>query len=394
MVISLIAPSRFHHIDLAKQLAQRGVLGHLFTGYPAHLLADDRLPADKIKSFPYFRALQALNAKYIRGDETPLLRKLKYLSACTLPMYASWQLNEADVLIAIAASGLEAGRVIRQDGRLWVCDRPCTHILTQNELLVEEHKIWGQTDSPIDPKIIDRELQEYEECDYVFVPSEFSKQTFLERGASPDKIVKVPYGVSLEEFYPLPKEPTDKLRVLFVGAVTLRKGFLYLLQAVNQIKGDNVELIAIGSMGPSMRKLVKKVGDSRATFLGPQKRAAIQFWMSQADVLVLPSVEDGFGLVLAEAMACGCPVITTTNSAAFDIVDQGVQGIVVPPRDVTALKDAIESIVCDPDRRQEMSEASLKKVEGLMGWHSYGDTVVEAVCDIMSRKQLGRQQPY
>jgi len=92
--------------------------------------------------------------------------------------------------------------------------------------------------------------------------------------------------------------------------------------------------------------------------------------------LVLPSLADGFGMVVPQAMACGLPVIVTENVGAADIVTDGVDGYVVPIRDVAALKEKIRYLYEDPAARQRMSAAAVKKAGRHLSWDVYGDRLV------------------
>jgi glycosyltransferase involved in cell wall biosynthesis len=95
--------------------------------------------------------------------------------------------------------------------------------------------------------------------------------------------------------------------------------------------------------------------------------------MHASDVLVLPSIEDGFGLVMAEAMACGCAIISSTNTGGSDLYTDGVEGYIVPIRDPKALADRLQQLVEDRDLLARMRRAAKAKVAQIGGWSDYGD---------------------
>jgi len=99
----------------------------------------------------------------------------------------------------------------------------------------------------------------------------------------------------------------------------------------------------------------------------------LAYYYSQASIFVLPSIEDGFGLVLAEAMACGLPIVATTNTGAPDLITDGVEGFIVPIRNPLALREKVLRLYEDPVLREEMSAAALRRAHGLGGWKSYAD---------------------
>jgi glycosyltransferase involved in cell wall biosynthesis len=95
--------------------------------------------------------------------------------------------------------------------------------------------------------------------------------------------------------------------------------------------------------------------------------------MSASDVLVLPSIEEGMALVQAEAMACGCPVIASTNTGADDLFTDGVEGFIVPIRDSEAILERMQQLADDPLLAGEMRAKSLLRVQSMGGWKEYGD---------------------
>jgi glycosyltransferase involved in cell wall biosynthesis len=95
--------------------------------------------------------------------------------------------------------------------------------------------------------------------------------------------------------------------------------------------------------------------------------------MSSSHVLVLPSVEEGFGLVMAQAMACGCPVIASSATGAEHLFSDNEAGFIVAPRDTDALADRLQQLADDTALRQRMSAAALECVRHLGGWDNYGD---------------------
>jgi glycosyltransferase involved in cell wall biosynthesis len=95
--------------------------------------------------------------------------------------------------------------------------------------------------------------------------------------------------------------------------------------------------------------------------------------MSRSHVLVLPSIEEGLALVQAEAMACGCPVIGSTNSGGDDLYTDGVEGFIVPIRDAKAIQERMQLLADDPNLRREMGAAALRRVHSVGGWGEYGE---------------------
>ena len=95
--------------------------------------------------------------------------------------------------------------------------------------------------------------------------------------------------------------------------------------------------------------------------------------MSTSHVLALPSIEDGFGLVIGQALACGCPVLVSEHTGGPDMIANGVEGFIVPIRDAAALRDRMQQIADDPRLQTRMRAAGLSRMQHLGGWDDYGD---------------------
>src|SRR6202000_3417649 len=128
----------------------------------------------------------------------------------------------------------------------------------------------------------------------------------------------------------------DIFRVLFVGQIAVRKGVHLLAEAFKKANLPNSELVLVGAASKSKKALIDAMNVPNLQFMGPVPNARLASVYSTASVFIMPSLEDGFGMVALEAMACGCPVIISSNAGAADLVNEGVNGYVVPAGDVDA----------------------------------------------------------
>jgi glycosyltransferase involved in cell wall biosynthesis len=115
--------------------------------------------------------------------------------------------------------------------------------------------------------------------------------------------------------------------------------------------------------------------------------------MSSSHVLVLPSVEEGLALVQAQAMACGCPLISSTNTGGEDLFSDCVEGFLVPIRSPEAIAERLQQLADDPDLQQRMSEAALTRVRTIGGWHAYGEKWMDLICDLVGSPPLTSRSP-
>jgi len=371
MNVSVFTIGRFHHFDLARQILRFGHGLSLFTSNPRAKVDSELWPY--VKTRPLFRIPFAV------GNRLGLGSKLYWLDEVLLRDLAAWLERTidpewTDVFHGLDGSGPRAGRFVKENGKLWICDRGCSHILTQREILVDEHKHWGVPPPKFSPDRLERCVAEYEESHAITVPSQFARRSFLDHGIDPERVFVCPYGVDLSEFRPAVKQD-EMFRVIYVGQITVRKGIGYLLQAVKMLgKGHKVELWLVGEIDPRIRPLLDQYAGI-FEYKGVCPRRDLWQLYSQSSVLVLASVEEGLALVQAQAMACGIPVIATTNTGAEDLFTDGVEGFIVPIRSSEAIRDKLQWMMDNKDLRDQMAAAATERVKGMGGWDRYGESV-------------------
>lgn len=265
----------------------------------------------------------------------------------------------ADFFTAESRIGLHSIRKAKSLGMRAGVDRTNSHVEYQNEILVEEYAGRGQ-EYRVDPRIVEKARREYEESDYIFVLSSFVKRTFLERGVLADKLLLVPSGIDLSDFGWIKKED-DVFRVIFCGAACFKKGTQYLLEAFKSLKIKNAELLLVGGVTEEIKPLLNRYGQWKAVGFVPQRE--LYKYYCQGSVFVLPSLEEGLAKVIMEAMACGLPVIATTNTGGEDVVREGVDGFIVPIRDEASLKEKMLYLYENPDVAREMGQNARTRIE-------------------------------
>jgi glycosyltransferase involved in cell wall biosynthesis len=365
----------FHHFELARELERRGHLRTIYSTYPWMRLKREGLDRSKVETFPWFHTAEMLSLRI--GLNRPWLRDpLSYANALAFDEWTLRRLRRSaapDALIAISGSSLKTGREIQARGGRLICDRGSSHQRYQEQIITEEYRRWGVDRTVADIRDIRREEQIYELADAITVPSRFAARSFIESGLPAGKIHVIPYGVRLEQFKRTGKPSVGRFEVLYVGSVSLRKGFPYLLQAFAQLRNSTKRLRVAGAIHPDMKTLLARLPKDQVEFLGSLPQERIPELMSTSHVMVLPSIEEGLALVQGQALACGCPVLCSTNTGGEDLFDDGIEGFIVPVRDVFALTDRMQRLADDPALQSRMSEAALRRVSSLGGWEDYGN---------------------
>jgi glycosyltransferase involved in cell wall biosynthesis len=235
-----------------------------------------------------------------------------------------------------------------------------------------------------------RELLEYELADYISIPSNFVRDSFIKHGVREEKLLVNPYGVDLRHFRK-EKKNDDTFRIINVGGFHIRKGSHYLLQAVSELGLPDIEFWHVGTVSPEMRPFIDKYADNRFKFWGHKPQNELYKLYSQSSVFALASIEEGMAMVQTQAMACGLPLICTTNTGGADLIGKdGNAGYIVPIRDVNSLKARILHLYQNRDQASKMGRRAQQLVAEGLTWKDYGDRYVANIQRIVQNQRAGR----
>lgn len=369
---------RFQAYRLAAEMGRLGVLHTLYTSYP--------------KVIPGVGRDGLCNPFLLKSMEAALLRVMSADGAREriCEYFASWfdryvarrirqsGRGESRVLHGWASHCLETLKTARSCGYKTFLESSCPHPIFKATLLTEEAERVGTSFKP-SPRWIDQVSAECELADYIVVPSGYSHDSFIRLGYPDRKLLKVPIGVDSEEIKPDVNHDVSvgrqrPFKVLMVGTDPLRKGTYYLLQAWEKLRLRNAELVIRCGVP---KKAMPFLNQPSVTHVPPVSRAKLIRLYQEATVFCFPSVDDGFGLVALEAMAAGLPVIITDHVGAKDIMTNGIEGFVVPIRDVEKLQEKIAYFYENPEAVTEMGRRGRKLAEQY-GWSRYGETLLDA----------------
>lgn len=255
---------------------------------------------------------------------------------------------------------------LKSRGTPHVLDNPNGHIRHFRDAVQSEAERWLCTRYPGHPTpgMVDRVEEEYSQAARIRVASQWAAASLRARGVPADRITVIGHVVDLRRFVPRSDRSADDhnaLRIVFVGRMALAKGFHHLLAAVRRLRTQRISITFVGDTGdPWCKRLFRNLSMGLDVTVAPGDPVAAY---QQSDVLVLPTLHDGFGLVVAEAMACGIPVITTDQCGAAECLRQGESGWIVPAADIDALAAAIENATQRRRELRAMGEAARRDIE-------------------------------
>ena len=349
---------------LASQMARFGTLQRLYTAYPK---AVTEVPPSRVVNL---RALGLLHAALQRlgcDASASIGDRFDRFVDQAFHREKGWTRGLVHGWAGYCLRTLHAAKAL---GAVPCLERSSAHVTLQRQLVWEECDRWRISRSEAPFTRYQVMLEEYSIARRIIVPSDFVAQSFLEQGIPRDRLLIVPLGVDLELFRARPSDvERPPFRLLFVGGGTLDKGLGYLLQAWERLRLPEGELwiVCPSSKAPGYPGSPPRTRWWRHF---DQRELNRIYW--QCSVLCLPSVQDGFGMVVLEAMASGLPVIVSDHVGAKEIVRDGMDGFISPHRDVQALMEKIEALYRDPERLREMgSLASARAKE--FSWDLYGE---------------------
>lgn len=367
MKVLVTHPGRQHSHQAALALEKAGMLAGYWAGVPAAgFRRYGPVPLDPARtvSFPWTPALRRIGP---RAD----------FAACRLfDRWAARRLEKAGAAAVIACeiSALEIFRQAKRLGMVTLLDAPSIHHAAQDRL-------HGTADSPeLHRRIVTVKDAEIVLADHILTVSELARRTYLDAGVPPEKVHAVPLGADLELFSPDGAQKSGPVTFLFAGATIRRKGFDLLIEAFERVRAEvpGARLRVVGSRGDLGHLLHPHVD-----FLGPRPQAELAAELRRADVLVLPSRNDSYAMVVAEALASGTPALVSEMVGAKDLVTEGKTGWIVPVEDLEALAGRMAWCAGHPQEVRALGPECRRAAEGAT-WPAYHGRLAELVGSLAS----------
>ncbi len=371
MRILVATTTGFHLRHLAGCLIGMGINTTFLTYLPDFKIRQFGIPKSNSKSL-FWRLQPWSSAALFRYSRSIVQSSTEKMLELTDNEIAK-AMPPCDVFIGLSAMAVKCALRARNEyGAKIIIDRGARHVLSQNDLISH------QSNSALTKYYIDRELASYKTADYIALPSGHAVQSFLDVGYPPTKLFKNAYGVDFNLFHPQ-ATPRPPLNLVFVGAWSYQKGADILSTALDRI--PDCRLTHVGT-----RVNVPYPTSDRFRAVGYIPPHQLSRILGDHHVLVLPSRQDGFGMVIQEALACGLRVVASNMTGAPDVLESISRKDVVEiikPGCVDSLVAGIKSVEAGA-----LSESSPRLLltdqdKESLGWSAYAQRYVQFMSKIM-----------
>lgn len=391
MKITLVVGGRWHAFDLARELHLRGSLNRIITNYPAWLVARWGIPKEKIVSLP--ATFYIIKAIYKIGGEG-LMMRMQWIVHQWFAKKAAQHLVGSELVHAWSSFAEPSLIWAKKRNIPTIVERSSAHILEQSKILIQEHRKlsikWARTH----PEVERMEVREYALATKIAVPSLFVERSFLSRGIAKEKLLRNPFGVNTDTFTPSssgPISPTESgsFRIVYAGTLSIQKGIHDLLKAFELLDIKNAELILLGGKSKELESLLS-AQPKNVKMLGHRPQAELVTHYRQCHCFVMPSVQEGMAMVQLQALACGLPLICTTNTGGEDLlrlqgnahqlliggINEFDAGFVVPVNSPTLIAECLKKVALEPGLWERKREAALKLARNDLSWKKYGERAI------------------
>jgi glycosyltransferase involved in cell wall biosynthesis len=277
-------------------------------------------------------------------------------------------LDSKSIFFAYDTGALEAMEWCRERGLKCILNQMDPNRV-EVQMVREEEKRWPDWSTQsleVPEEYFRRREQEWALADRVIVNSDFCRQALIKQGVPAEKLSIVPLcfetsndeqGIAMAKNHA--SHPKNKLRVLYLGQVILRKGIQYLMPAAKLLEKEPIQFDVVGPIGISAAAIA--CAPRNMKFHGRATRDQTAQWYRQSDIFVLPTISDGFAITQLEAMSYGLPVVATPCCGA--VVSDHLDGFIVPQRDTDALAKTFQRYLADPELLRSQRTASLAKIK-------------------------------
>lgn len=375
MKVDIAVCGRFHYHKYVKYIAEVGILNKIYFSYKRKF--DFGLEKKYLKNYPIKEYLMFLNIRYLKNwrieKNLLILHKL-------WEKQVAYNKPKADILhIMIHGNSEKIIQKYKDSGKVVIGEAVNAFPSEQLAIMEKEHMKYGiKKKKTVDTYTEEKMIREFRACDYILTASNFVRNSFISHGFKEENLLLLPYGSEINrDFHFIKKIPQNDLKILCVGKITFRKGQIYLLEAVRQLKQENIncEVTFVGAIDDEYLACLKEKNlDDTYHYVAHVPNEKMREFMGTFDLFILPSIEDGFSVVVTEALSVGLPVITTTSNGASDIVFNDKNGYNISPANSEVLANTIKNT---------LGKTFDIKKENLISWSNYAEKLSQIYKEII-----------
>lgn len=344
------------------------------------------VPADKVETRAIWEVVRTLAAK--GGASAPTVDKIWDYMSKDFTRAAGRRIADPAVgsVYAYEYTALEAFEAADRLGKAKILDFPSLNSRQYEELSRSQKELYpelrGVHDDYFDPLFETRQGRRDAEmvaADVIITNSSVTRESHIRGGADPNRTFAVNYGAppTLEHASPAP-DPSGPLKVIWAGTFSIRKAAHLFVQAWRGIDPSHAQANMYGAVALPDR--LWKPAPEGMTFHGSVVRPVLFDAFQNSDVMMFPTLSDGFGMVVTEAFARGLPVITTDQAGASDLVRHGENGLIIEAGNPQAIRDAIDWCLDNREALAGMRGAALETAKNWQ-WSHYRAALREAVTE-------------
>jgi len=349
------------HIGIhARALSRFSALGTIIGGFPAKRYTTQGAPATSIRSFPYPAVLNHFCSKaglpaFLRLNEPAILAK--FTSTQNLP---------SPFLCCYATAYRYLFPKFRDSNKILILERGSTHPEFYFQQIEAARRDAGFPPRKQLPDCVRSETEAGKLAHFIGSGSAMITASYTARGYSRERILEVPWCTdeTFFEFHDRANRPNDTpVRLICVGVVGLRKGLWRLIAIARWAKKANLplEVVVVGPLEPEAKDLLAKAPENLSC-IGVRKGSALREEFHHADLYILPSYEEGFGISILEGMATGLPAIVSEETGGREAIEAGINGLVLSDYSDAALEARLLPLVLDKEQRLTMGRSARKTV--------------------------------
>jgi glycosyltransferase involved in cell wall biosynthesis len=345
---------------------------------------DATIPTSSVYIFPSLEILRFISGK-IRIGNFP--NKAVFYLDKMFDRYVAKKIkqNPPDIFIGYEMTSYHSFNAAKEMGCITILDLAQIHYKKIDTLASQYECLnYIKKDTTLFTKLNSVKQHEYDLADYIFALSNFAKESLLEQNIPINKIKQIHLGVNIEIFTPRTFYNTVGIfRIIFTGTLFARKGIQLILDALTQLNIPDIELLVVGATHGNSNVLHATTYPFKIRHIPYASHAELNNIYKTADIFILPSYLDSFGMVVTEAMATGMPVIVSCNTGAADFVQQG-GGKVIAIDSVEEIKTSILYYYTDRSRVQ-LDGLKAAEISRQYTWDYYRTCVAKTIEEVFQK---------